>query len=165
MNHLSKIINENCPEYNQQNAIFAFSASFVFYFIIFVVLFHILQFLIKDKFYLDMSLSQKILYTSYYHATIHAAISMLGSLYCFVYADGQPGTSWFHDDSYRFKMFDIQKFLNISSLGYFSFDFGLLCYTFEKFDAQTSQNFVHHVTGAGGIIFGNSIGGILGSIS
>ena len=90
---------------------------------------------------------------------------MLGSFYSFIYADGVPGTSWFHDESYRSKMYDIQKFLNISSLGYFAFDFILLCISSSKCDALTMQTFMHHVTGAGGIIFGNYVGGILGSIS
>ena len=110
-----------------------------------------------------MSTQKKVLYTSYYHAVIHAGISMLGAIYC-AFLAGPEGT-WFTNSEYRHTMYDLQKFLNISSLGYFAFDFILVIYTATKFDGLTQQTIMHHLAGAGGIISGNYFGGMIGSIS
>lgn len=38
----------------------------------------------------------KVWYASYWFGIIHALFSVVTSGYCFIYADGQKGTTWFH---------------------------------------------------------------------
>lgn len=55
----------------------------------------------------SMTTKEKMWYTSYMHGIVHAIFSTYGSFYCFFYADGKPGTSYFTDYEYRHTMFDL----------------------------------------------------------
>ena len=54
-----------------------------------------------------LSEREKRYYSSYWHATLHAIISTFLSIYCFIYADGVAGTTWFHCNFYKLNMFDV----------------------------------------------------------
>lgn len=41
---------------------------------------------------------------------MHAFYSLTLALFCLVYADGKPGTTWLHDNFYKLQMFDVQKY-------------------------------------------------------
>jgi hypothetical protein len=43
-------------------------------------------------------------------------------LYCFIYADGVAGTTWFHCNFYKLNMFDVQKYCHMISIGYLIYD-------------------------------------------
>ena len=76
-----------------------------------------------------MTEKEKMYYASYFHGSIHALFSAAGSAYCFVYADGQYNTSWFHCNFYKLHMFDVQKYFVCISIGYFVFDVIFCTYT------------------------------------
>ena len=59
----------------------------------------------KDKFewtkpILEMDDKNRRWYTGYWHGIAHSIFSGFGALYCFFYADGRAGTSWFDDQEY-----------------------------------------------------------------
>lgn len=61
-----------------------------------------------SKHWHEMSSKDKWWYTSYINAIVHAFISMMGSVYAALYADGKPGTNWFTDREFRHTMFPVQ---------------------------------------------------------
>ena len=66
-----------------------------------------------------MKENDKMFYLTFWNANLHASLSAIGSIYCFIYADGEVGTTWFHCNYYKLTMFPIQKFLCCFSIGYF----------------------------------------------
>ena len=70
----------------------------------------------------QMTNLEKLEYTGHHHGMLHALVSCLGAVYGFVYADGVEGTTWFHCNYYKLHMFDVQKYLNMLTAGYFCFD-------------------------------------------
>jgi len=96
---------------------------------------------------------------------IHGYLSMMGGFYCFVYADGEAHTTWFHSNYYKLTMFDVQKWLNLHTAGYLVMDLGIVLFSLEKGNWGSFQTYMHHVVGTAGVIMGNHIGGMLGSIS
>lgn len=54
----------------------------------------------EKKGYFVMSDYDTVLCSSYIYAVIHAAFSMTGAMYAYVYADGKPGTTYFYNQSY-----------------------------------------------------------------
>lgn len=76
-----------------------------------------------------MSSKDRRFYTSYIHAIWHAFISTLLAVYCFLYADGQPGTTWFHCNFYKLHMFDVQKYCHVVSIAYIFYDFIFCLFT------------------------------------
>ena len=38
---------------------------------------------------------------------MHAFMSLFLAAFCLVYADGQPGTTWIHDNYYKLHMFEL----------------------------------------------------------
>jgi len=50
--------------------------------------------------YFSLSDYQRITFTSYTHAIVHASLATFGALYAYVYADGKPGTSYFYNEQY-----------------------------------------------------------------
>ena len=48
----------------------------------------------------EMDHKAKIWYSSYMHGIVHGLISTIGAHYCFIYADGKSGTTWFTDEDY-----------------------------------------------------------------
>lgn len=65
-----------------------------------------------------MSPRQMMYYSSYILGIIHSSIAFCGAVYCFFYADGEPKTNWFLCNYYKMNMFDIQKFLNVFTIGF-----------------------------------------------
>ena len=63
---------------------------------------------------------------SYVYGLIHAVISGLLAIYCFVFADGVPNTTWFHCNFYKLHMFDIQYYALTVTVGFLLFDL-ILC--------------------------------------
>ena len=82
----------------------------------------------------EMNFKQKLYYTSYIHAIVHALVSSAGSIYGFLYADGVRDTTWFHCNLYKLTMFDVQKYFNTISMGYLLQDLVFCLYAAEKFD-------------------------------
>ena len=62
-----------------------------------------------ETFY-KMSAKKQAYYSSYYHGVLHGVVSGLLSLYCLLYADGVPGTTWLHCSHFKLHMFDLQKY-------------------------------------------------------
>ena len=73
------------------------------------------------EYYHVRSPKQKLYYASYVHGMLHGLIAFTGSVFCFLYADGEPETTWFHCNWFKLNMFDIQKHLNMVSAGYLIF--------------------------------------------
>ena len=61
----------------------------------------------NDKNYAQLSEKKKKFHASYIHGILHAIVSASLSLYCLVYADGQPNTTWIHCNFYKLNMFDL----------------------------------------------------------
>jgi hypothetical protein len=173
MDNIQVWVFKNCPEYNMLGGVKASLAFTVMWYIIFVVLHYVMipMFLgMKRKAWPSvehwdkMDYKEKMWYTSYLHGIVHAVFSTLGSYYCFFYADGKVGTTYFTDYEYRHTMFDIQKYLHAFSVGYIFYDL-FFCMAVAKMDALMVQTFFHHAATLLGNVGGTYVGGFLGSIS
>ena len=126
----------NTPPFTASNAFLALTLSIIFWFVTFyIVHYAIVSPLMKSlqrnsctEYYFAMSPKQKLYYSSYYHGILHGVISFCGATYCFLYADGEPETTWFRCDWFKLNMFDLQKFLNMFSAGYLIFQLLLINY-------------------------------------
>ena len=98
-------------------------------------------------------------YTSYWHGIFHAIVSTFFALYCFVYADGTPGTNWLTDSYYKLHMFDVQRYAQHISIGFL---INRICFNliFDKF-SEVAGDILHLQMCAMGIY----VGGFFGSIS
>lgn len=92
---------------------------------------------------------------------MHAFYSLTLSLFCLVYADGKPGTTWLHDNFYKLQMFDVQKYAQLVSIGYLV---NRICFnaatSVEKF-GEVGADFLHLTM----CVFGVIVGGFFGSLS
>ena len=96
-----------------------------------MVLHRLLQFFLRNfkkqfpsnEHVLALSKRDQWYYTSYVHSSVHAIFGVMAATYGFIYADGQPGTTWFHCNYYKLHMFDAQKYLSMISMGFFVQDF------------------------------------------
>lgn len=136
LDEIQKYVYNSCPKYDMNSAIVVFLTSFAFYTISFAMCHGLVSVAIKslksNKWYTNLSSGEQTFYSSYYHGLLHATISVAGAFYGFVYADGVAHTTWFHDNWYKLNMFDIQKFLNIFTLGYYAFFFCLIILSKEN---------------------------------
>jgi len=126
MDAFQKWVFENVPEYNFERAVMTVFASAFIWLIVFLVLHYVLlkplMSAFGSKHYQHLTEREKMYYASYYHGIVHANVSACLSLYCFIYADGQPHTTWFICNFYKLHMFDIQKYFHTFSLGYLFYD-------------------------------------------
>ena len=67
-------------------------------------------------------------YATQVHSMLFGIVAFIGSVYCFLYADGVPETTWFHCNFYKLHMFDSQKYFNSIAIGYFIFYFLISVY-------------------------------------
>jgi hypothetical protein len=81
-----------------------------------------------------MDAKAKIWYTSYMHGIVHGLVSTLGAQYCFFYADGKSGTTWFTDEEYWSQMFPLQRYLCTMTAGYLMYDI-IFCSLNAKMDS------------------------------
>ena len=117
-----------------------------------------------SKHWHELSPKDKWWYTSYINAIVHAFISMMGSVYAALYADGKPGTLWWNDAQFRHTMFPVQIYLQLLSLGYIIFDF-ILCLLLAEKSGLMMQTYLHHVLAIAGAVGGAGIQGLFGSLS
>jgi len=75
---------------------------------------------------------ERITFTSYTHAIIHANLAAFGAAYAYVYADGKPGTCYFYNEEYQHTMYDVQKYFNAMTGGYLMYDIVFCTIVFEK---------------------------------
>ena len=104
------------------------------------------------------------MYTGHHHGMIHAFISCAGAVYGFIYADGVEGTTWFHCNWYKLNMFDVQKYLNMVTAGYYAFEILFLLLVSERRKNWKTLLF-HHVNSLTGNLLGVYLDGFLGSVS
>jgi hypothetical protein len=72
----------------------------------------------STTFYKNLSKNDQCNYTSYIIGIIHSMIAFVGAVWCFFYADGEVGTTWYHCNYFKMHMFDVQKYLHTFSGGY-----------------------------------------------
>jgi len=89
------------------------------------------------KKYLALSEYDRITFTSYVHAIIHANLATFGSAYAYVYADGKPGTCYFSNEEYQSNMYDVQKYFNAMTGGYLMYDIIFCTFVFKKDSLMT----------------------------
>ena len=127
LDQMQLYVHDNVPKFDASNAFVALVFSMIFWTVLFYILHSCLILPMlkanrsteKSPALFKMSPKQKMYYSSYYLGILHSVIAFIGSVYCFIYADGEPETTWFHCNWYKFNMFDIQKFFSIFSAGYF----------------------------------------------
>lgn len=115
MDKIQGQIKNSVPSYTTKNGVIcAFSAAIFWVFVFYTVKYTVTNFMENNRRkyewaeeFFKMNSMDMTWYMSYIHAIVHAYISTVGAFYCFFYADGKPGTTWFHDDSYRYTMWDI----------------------------------------------------------
>lgn len=108
MDKIQKWVYDNLPKYNWDLGVKIALVSAFVWFVVFVVSYSaVLSLMAKwrktykwAETFWEMTDQDKKFYTSYIHAMIHAGVSTVGGLYSLFYADGKPGTSWFHDSKY-----------------------------------------------------------------
>ena len=131
MDQFQKRVHDHLPKYDFQTALATLVVSVFFWAAVFLVLHYLIVLPLMSslrksfpstRYFLEMSAKDKMWYTSHIHGSVHAIISMMGSIYCFIYADGQQGTTWFHCNYYKLHTFDIQRYLNTVSAGYLVYD-------------------------------------------
>lgn len=119
------------PEFTYETGIKTILIAIVFWFIMFIVLHYLIitpfMTIFRKRFgwiepFHKLNEREKRYYTSYWHGSLHAVISTMLSLYCFIYADGVAGTTWFHCNFYKLNMFDVQKYCHMISIGYLIYD-------------------------------------------
>ena len=165
-------LNSFLPPFNLQNGLLAVALSTILWGLIYSIEYTVICFLMKTlknifpstKYFVQMDLKEKKFYVSYFHGIFHALVSGLGAIYCFIYADGLPNTTWFHDHFYKMTMFDIQKYFSCLTAGYLVQD-AIFCTINAKMDALMIQTYLHHSLGIIGCAFACSTGGFLGSMS
>lgn len=64
----------------------------------------------------------RLVFTSYTHAIVHAAAATYGAWYGMFYANGKPGTCYFDDLESQKVMYDSQKYFNAMTGGYLLYD-------------------------------------------
>ena len=106
---------------------------------------------------------KKAWYASYWFGIIHALFSILTCCYCLIYADGQPGTTWFTSKRYQLTMFPIQKYVNALEAGYLVQDF-IFCISQAENDGLMIQTYAHHLIGGAGQFITLAAGGFCGSL-
>jgi hypothetical protein len=119
-------VHDNLPEFTMKNGLITTAAFAIMWQIEFEILKIFLNYVTNNcqklmpslKNVQALSARDRIYYASYYHGIVHAIFSTIGALYALVYADGQPGTTWFHCPHYHMTMFDVQKYLNLMTVGY-----------------------------------------------
>ena len=119
-------VHRSLPPFDMYNALAFTAGSVVFWYIAYKTEYFVINTLFQCfrksypslEHYFKMTPKEKKFYVSYYHGIIHALISGLGAIYCFIYADGRPNTTWFHCNFYKLHMFDVQKYFNCLSAGY-----------------------------------------------
>lgn len=116
MDKVQRWVFENCPKWTIQRGIYSTAFFTVFWFFVFLALHYVLiPAFMKPKastwpsveLWVNMTPQKKKWYTSYLHGIVHAILSMWGSYYCFFYADGKPGTTYFTSTEYKYTMYDI----------------------------------------------------------
>lgn len=135
LDKMQEFVFKNVPPFDASNGFVALVLSLIlwtisFYFIHFLVVQPVMKASRNSytEYYHAMSPKGKLYYSSYYLGIFHALISFVGSVYCFIYADGEPETTWFHCNWYKLNMFDVQKYFNMLSIGYLLFQLGLCNY-------------------------------------
>lgn len=159
MDKIQVWVHANTPAYSDERALKVVAASAFMWFIVFLICkngTHAYMVANRKKYtwvepYFAMTPQQVKTYISYIHAIVHAAFSVAGAVYGALYADGNPGTTWFNDHKYANTLWDIQKYLNLVSIGYLIYD-GIFCMVVFDTDALMMQTYMHHVAG----IMGNS---------
>ena len=73
-------------------------------------------------FFKNLNKTDQWYYSSYILGIVHALFAFNGALWCFIYADGEVGTTWYHCNYFKHHMFDIQKYLHAFSGGYMLMD-------------------------------------------
>ena len=115
MDEVQAWVLENTPEATVMNQFITVIVSAIFWKIVFLVLHYAIiptfmnAFKSSDKIkpWFEKSAKEKEWYTSYWHAIVHAFVATAGAVYCFIYADGSKGTTWFHCNYYKLNMFPI----------------------------------------------------------
>ena len=127
MDKIQKVVHDSTPDFNLQGFVVACLLSFAFW----MVMYYIQYLLIIEplmnsqkksyKFpahYLKKNRNDRMYYVTVWNANLHSTLSTLGSLYCFIYADGVSNTTWFHCNFFKLTMFPLQKYLCCFSVGY-----------------------------------------------
>ena len=98
MDEFQKRVHDDLPKFTFKTGLITLILSAIFWGILFMVL----HFLVivpfwtstrktfsSARYFLEMKPKDQKWYTSHIHAIFHAIFSMFGSIYCFIYADGQ----------------------------------------------------------------------------
>lgn len=111
-------MHDSIPEYTWQRG----CISILIFAILWQIEFYICRYLFasnpSNKILKELSTKDKIYYASYYHGINHSIVSTVGAMYCFIYADGQAGTTWFSCAKYQLTMYPVQQYLNTLTIGY-----------------------------------------------
>lgn len=107
---------KNVPEPTMTHIFIVIGIATIFWFIVFKTLdFGIIRPFMHTfrkqfpsmEYWHEFDEKKKVWYSSYWFGIVHALFSVVTSYYCFVYADGQKGTTWFHSKEYQLSMFPI----------------------------------------------------------
>ena len=139
MDAIQANVAKSLPPLTIPNAVMLTAASALYWFLAFIVMHYVMikpfmQYFGKTEWvshFNQLSDREQKFYTSFWHGIYHAVLSTFFAAYCFVYADGTPGTTWFSDSYYKLHMFEVQKYSLILSIGYFCYDFAFCLLTAE----------------------------------
>ena len=140
MDHIQMWVFKTLPPFTYETMTYCILGSMVLWTIVFFFLHNFaIQAFMKmfsstkwAQTYEKLSDYDRITFTSYCHAIIHASAAAFGSSYALVYADGQPGTCYFYNDQYQHTMWDWQKYFNAMTGGYLMYDIVFCTIVFKK---------------------------------